>query len=358
LLGKDEEILLPEAEKNNPQHEMMWDAIKKGQYFSGEFKRKSKQGKEIWMNGTYNPISDINNEPYKVVKFASFVTEAKEMELDLNGKLSALKNSVGVIEMNPDFTFASVNQLLLDVLGYKRLEIRKGTLEMFVGADQFLSDDMTSVRTQVNTGKFQQRMLRFFKKDKPNEELHYQCTFSPINNLSGNVVKIMVIMIDVTPSVLNERKIKAELKDALENSNMIRISDTTKDTEGMLKDLNDVLHEMNQGALDIEAMLSADKVPMIIFDQKSMQVEKVNGKVEKLFGKGKGEIEGINFFKVFELFPEEQKTFSKGIDDLNVFNLNLITSENYGAVPAGAIFTPLLGESYNDTKYCLIITSL
>lgn len=362
LIGQSEYVLLPEAEKENPQHDMMWDAIKKGQYFSGEFKRKSKQGKDIWMNGTYNPISDIHNVPYKVVKFASFVTEAKEMELDLNGKLTALKNSVGVIEMTTELIFSTVNQLLLSVLGYKRLEIRKGSLSMFIGEEQFNNPDIEVMRNELIAGNSQQRMFRFYKKDKPDEELYYQCTFSPINNLSGVVVKIMVILIDVTQSVLNEAKIKAELKEALENSNMIKISKTTKDTEGMLKDLDEVLHEMNQGALDIESMLNSNKIPMLVFNSSSMKIEKTNAKFATVLGKADQDIQSVKFFDVFEFLEPELKEFNKGVRNSTVFNLNMMSTAGYNNKPVGAIFTPLLGDDENDEesdlKYCLIVTSL
>ena len=358
LIGKYEEVLLPEAEKNNPQHEMMWDSIKKGQYFSGEFKRKGKQGKDIWMNGTYNPISDIHNVPYKVVKFASFVTEAKEMEMDLNGKLSALKNSVGVIEMNPDLTFASVNQLLLDVMGYKRLEIRRATIEMFIGKEQFDTADFAEMAKELLAGKFQQKLYRFYKKDKPNEELYYQCTLSPINNLSAQVVKIMVIMIDVTQSVINERKMKEELKVALENSNMIKLSDTTKDTKGMLNDLDTALHEMNQGALDVESMLKADKIPMLIFNPQTLTIENTNAKFATLFLKTPQDLKALNFFALFDVKSEDQRVFNFGMNELNVFNLNLNTTADFGSAPVGGIFTPLLGKSMDDTKYCLILSQI
>ncbi|EGH49743.1 methyl-accepting chemotaxis transducer/sensory box protein, partial [Pseudomonas syringae pv. pisi str. 1704B] len=39
-----------------------------------EYKRKRKDGKEIWIQATYNPILDAQGKPYKIVKFALDVT--------------------------------------------------------------------------------------------------------------------------------------------------------------------------------------------------------------------------------------------------------------------------------------------
>ncbi|TXN33114.1 PAS domain-containing protein, partial [Methylobacterium sp. WL7] len=43
---------------------------------AGEFKRIGKDGREIWLQATYNPILDRRGKPIKVVKFAADVTAA------------------------------------------------------------------------------------------------------------------------------------------------------------------------------------------------------------------------------------------------------------------------------------------
>ena len=44
-------------------------------YQAGEFKRIGKGGREVWIQASYNPILDLNGKPFKVVKYASDVTE-------------------------------------------------------------------------------------------------------------------------------------------------------------------------------------------------------------------------------------------------------------------------------------------
>ena len=41
---------------------------------AGEFKRLGKGGREVWIQGSYNPILDLNGRPFKVVKYATDVT--------------------------------------------------------------------------------------------------------------------------------------------------------------------------------------------------------------------------------------------------------------------------------------------
>ncbi len=52
-----------------------WASLKRGEYQAAQYKRYGKAGKEIWIQASYNPIFDASGRPYKVVKFATDITE-------------------------------------------------------------------------------------------------------------------------------------------------------------------------------------------------------------------------------------------------------------------------------------------
>ena len=54
---------------------MFWDKLGRGEYDAGQYKRIGKGGREIWIQASYNPILDLNGKPFKVVKFATDITE-------------------------------------------------------------------------------------------------------------------------------------------------------------------------------------------------------------------------------------------------------------------------------------------
>lgn len=58
--------------RDNPD---FWRRLQSGQHFSGKFKRIDSAGKIVWLEATYNPIFDQNGKVYKVIKFASDITE-------------------------------------------------------------------------------------------------------------------------------------------------------------------------------------------------------------------------------------------------------------------------------------------
>lgn len=51
-----------------------WDTLRQGKFQSAEFQRVGKGGKEIWIQASYNPIFDPNGNPFKVVKYATDIT--------------------------------------------------------------------------------------------------------------------------------------------------------------------------------------------------------------------------------------------------------------------------------------------
>jgi methyl-accepting chemotaxis protein len=73
--GQHHRIFVEPAERDSAGYSQFWAALNRGEYQAGEFKRVGNGGKEIWIQASYNPILDLNGKPYKVVKYASDITE-------------------------------------------------------------------------------------------------------------------------------------------------------------------------------------------------------------------------------------------------------------------------------------------
>ncbi|WP_157125871.1 methyl-accepting chemotaxis protein [Pandoraea norimbergensis] len=78
-----------------------WAKLNRGEFDSGRYKRIGRGGREVWIQATYNPILDMNGRPYKVVKFATDITQQVELEAsvkrraeDDQRKVAALLNTV------------------------------------------------------------------------------------------------------------------------------------------------------------------------------------------------------------------------------------------------------------------------
>ncbi len=80
IKGKHHRMFCTGQEVNSPAYEQFWSELRRGQFSSGRFQRIDCNGNNVWLEASYNPISDMNGKFYKVVKFASIVTDQVSRE--------------------------------------------------------------------------------------------------------------------------------------------------------------------------------------------------------------------------------------------------------------------------------------
>ncbi len=86
IRGKHHCLFVDPTYASSRDYQNFWDDLKAGKFFTAQYKRFGKGGREIWIQASYNPIFDLNGKPYKVVKYASDITAAKLMEFQVAEK--------------------------------------------------------------------------------------------------------------------------------------------------------------------------------------------------------------------------------------------------------------------------------
>ncbi|TBW40437.1 methyl-accepting chemotaxis protein [Siculibacillus lacustris] len=74
VVGQHHSIFVDPAERSSPAYRAFWEALRRGEFQTAEYKRIAKGGKEVWIQASYNPVFDMAGRPFKVVKFATDVT--------------------------------------------------------------------------------------------------------------------------------------------------------------------------------------------------------------------------------------------------------------------------------------------
>src|ERR1700756_3584138 len=73
VIGKHVSIFVDQRERQTPRYQSalkeLWDRLGRGEVCEGEAKRTTKQGKEIWIHFSYNPVLDREGKPYKVINY-------------------------------------------------------------------------------------------------------------------------------------------------------------------------------------------------------------------------------------------------------------------------------------------------
>ena len=92
VVGKHHRIFCEPGFADSAEYSLFWKRLGSGEYDTGEFKRIAKDGGDIWLQASYNPIFDADGKPLKVVKFAADITEEVE------------KRSLALLEMSTPVT--------------------------------------------------------------------------------------------------------------------------------------------------------------------------------------------------------------------------------------------------------------
>jgi methyl-accepting chemotaxis protein len=90
IKGRHHSLFVPAAEAAGPEYRQFWVELGSGRPQNGRFRRLAKGNKEVWIQGTYFPILDMNGKPTKVVKYATDITHIKEIESSLEQTVHSL----------------------------------------------------------------------------------------------------------------------------------------------------------------------------------------------------------------------------------------------------------------------------
>lgn len=87
IQGKHHRIFVDKVDSTSVEYHAFWEKLTQGQAFSGQFRRIRKNGSDLWIQASYNPIPDATGKPARVVKYAMDITEAKLRENQTNRAL-------------------------------------------------------------------------------------------------------------------------------------------------------------------------------------------------------------------------------------------------------------------------------
>ncbi|MCF5227560.1 PAS domain-containing methyl-accepting chemotaxis protein [Pseudomonas syringae] len=80
IKGKHHKMFCVPEESNADAYSHFWERLRRGEFIVDRFRRIDKAGRDVWLEASYNPITDANGKLYKIAKFATVITEQVERE--------------------------------------------------------------------------------------------------------------------------------------------------------------------------------------------------------------------------------------------------------------------------------------
>ena len=194
--GQHHSLFVTKEYKNSAEYTRFWQDLKKGVYSTGEFKRIDKNGAEVWIQASYNPILDLNDKPFKVVKYATDITQQKIQSTDFSGQIKAIGKSQAVIEFDINGIIKSANENFLTTLGYTMAEIEGQHHSMFIEPSQRNSPEYKAFWTNLGKGEYDTGEYK--RIGKGGREVWIQASYNPILDMNGKAIKVVKYATNIT----------------------------------------------------------------------------------------------------------------------------------------------------------------
>ncbi|MGY4531192.1 methyl-accepting chemotaxis protein [Pseudomonas sp. TE3786] len=81
IKGKHHSTFCDPHEVNSTAYKDFWAKLNRGEFVAGRFKRVDAFGRPVWLEASYNPVHDAHNRLYKVVKFATVISDQVNQEI-------------------------------------------------------------------------------------------------------------------------------------------------------------------------------------------------------------------------------------------------------------------------------------
>ena len=111
IKGKHHSMFVEESMKNSTEYREFWARLNRGEVSSGEYRRVGKGGKPVFIQGSYNPVSDANGKLLKVVKYATDTTKmVDERNQAKSLRMIVDESEAAFMTINRDFVVTYINQ--------------------------------------------------------------------------------------------------------------------------------------------------------------------------------------------------------------------------------------------------------
>ncbi|WP_421399740.1 methyl-accepting chemotaxis protein [Agrobacterium fabrum] len=209
IVGRAHSIFLSSEDAASPEYKAFWAKLSRGEYDQGQYRRQAKNGDEIWIEASYNPVFRFG-KPYKVVKIATDITVIKRKSAEDDGKLAALSRAQAMIEFTPDGKILGANENFLATLGYTAEEIIGKHHSIFCEPAYAQSQDYRDFWKELGKGHFSTG--QFMRLGKDNKRVFIQASYNPIIDDRGRVFKVVKFAFDVTDRVHAVEELGAALE--------------------------------------------------------------------------------------------------------------------------------------------------
>jgi len=251
LRGKHHRLFCDPAYAKSAEYQQLWRELAQGKAISGTFERVDKAGREVWLEASYMPVLDEQQQVSSVIKVASDISQRVVQEHESESLLKAISRSMAVIEFTPQGRVIKANQNFLDTMGYRLEEVVGRHHGLFCLAHERESAGYREFWASLNRGEYHSH--RFERVDKHGRTVYLEASYNPIFDSKGRLYKVVKFASDITRQVSTQQS----AADAAHASSVQTDACARKGTQVVqqaVQVIEQISHELNDAARSIDAV--------------------------------------------------------------------------------------------------------
>jgi methyl-accepting chemotaxis protein len=348
IVGKHHRVFVEGSYAGSTDYVRFWDELKQGKVQTGEYKRISSSGKEVWLQAVYSPVKDEMGRIMKVIKIATDITaqvqmreeakqaaeelKAQEEEIrqqmeemaatqeemarasaEMKGVVTAIDTSYVYAEFDTNGNLISANNNFLRSMECTAEEIKGRHHRTLVDKSVTSAPEYATFWADLAGGKVNEGQFKLISK--AGNDVWLQAVYSPVYDAAGKVIKVIQIASDVTNAKEEADQLNREIEARMASVDAACIVSET-DLKGYITYVNDKHCEVSQYSR------------------------------EELVGSNQNIVRHPDMPK--EVFKELWATIGKG----KIFR-GLVKNRRKDGTPyyVDGVFTPVLGKNGKPVKY-------
>jgi methyl-accepting chemotaxis protein len=218
IIGQHHRIFMPPGTADGRDYLHFWERLRNGQEIADTFARRTRDGRTIWLEASYNPLRNASGQVEGFVKFATDVTARMTEALEAQGIRATIGRSQAVVEFDAQGNILTANDNFLKTMGYALDEIRGKHHSMFLATGTSESAEYRAFWDDLRAGGFHSG--EFCRKNRQGNRVWLQATYNAIRGHDGKVSKIIKFAMDKTAAKLAELDVAGKMA-ALDRSQAV-----------------------------------------------------------------------------------------------------------------------------------------
>ncbi|AQT60150.1 methyl-accepting chemotaxis protein [Cellvibrio sp. PSBB023] len=261
--GRHHSMFVEPDYRTSDAYRKFWEALARGDFEAGQYKRIGKGGKEVWIQASYNPILGKDGRPLKVVKYATDVTADMAVKLKADHELTRILGALETTTTNVMIADTDRKIIYMNKSVERMLRIAEADIKLVLphfAVDKIVGSTMDIFhKNPMHQMKLLENLTTTYTSNIVVGKRSFRLVANPIFAKDGSRLGSVVEWLDRTEEVGVESEVNQLVEAAAEGnfSERIKIDGKSGFFLKLAEGLNSLVTTADKGLKDVARVLGA-----------------------------------------------------------------------------------------------------